>query len=127
MLGRNVQPSFHCVLGLRQPCAYQANDGIHGAIKEAYLNHEVHKDPLQGIGGPMTRSRAKRMKHALHGILVQLQEDDATWIRASMEAKSPNYITYIRAEFEPQGNDHEVRPSHEAQSGHNALIEAFDG
>ena len=67
------------------------------------------------------------MKQALQGLLVQLQEDEATWIRASMEAKSPSFIAYLWAEFEPQGNDHEVRPSHEAQSGHKALIEDLGG
>ena len=85
------------------------NDGAQGAIQEAFMNHEFHMDPLQGIGGPMTRSRAKRMKQALHGVLVQLQEDEASWIRASTEAKSPSFITYLWAEFEPQGNDLEVR------------------
>ena len=63
------------------------------------------------------------MKQALYGLLVQLQEDESTWIRASIEAKSPCFITYLWAEFEPQVNDHEVRPSHEAQSGHKALNE----
>ena len=67
------------------------------------------------------------MKQALHGFLVQLQEDEATWIRASMEAKSPSFITYLWAEFEPQGNDHEVRHSHVAQSGHKNFIEDLDG
>ena len=103
------------------------NGGAHGAIQEASMNHEFHKDPLQGIGGLMTRSRAKRMKQALHGLLVQLQDDEATWIRVSTEAKSPSFITYLWAEFEPRGNDHEVRPSPEAQSGHNDLIEDLDG
>ena len=103
------------------------NDGAQGAIQEASMNHEFHKEPLQGIESPMTRSRAKRMKQALKGLLVQLQKDEATWIRASMEAKSPSFITFIWAEFEPQGNDHDVRPSHEAQCGHKALIEDLDG
>ena len=102
------------------------NDGAQGAIQEAFMNHEFHMDPLQGIGGPMTRSRAKRSKQALRGLLVQLQEDKATCIRASMEAKSPSFLTYLWDEFEPQGNDLEVRPSREAQSGHKALIEALD-
>ena len=75
----------------------------------------------------MTRSRAKRIKQALHRLLVQLQEDEATWIRASMEAKSPSFITYLWAEFEPQWNDHEVHPSHEAKNGHKALIEDWYG
>ena len=51
------------------------------------------------------------MKQALHGLHVQLQEDEATWIRASMEAKSPTFITYQWAEFEQQGNDQEVLAS----------------
>ena len=64
----------------------------------------------------MTRSRAKRMKQALDGLLVQLQEDEATWIRASMEAKSPCFITYLWTKFEAQGNDQEVRPSHDVRT-----------
>ena len=71
------------------------NDGAQGAIQEASMNHEFRNYPLQGIGGPMTRSRAKRMKQALHGLHVQLQDDEATWNRASMEAKSPSFITYL--------------------------------
>ena len=73
------------------------NEGSQGAIQEASKNQEFHKDPLQGIGGPMTRSRAKRMKHALHGLLVQLPDDETTWIRARMEARSPSFITYLWA------------------------------
>ena len=75
----------------------------------------------------MTRSRANRMKQALRGLLVQLQEHEATWIRASIEAKSPSFITFLWAEFKPRGNDHGVRPSHETQSGHKALIEDVEG
>ena len=67
------------------------------------------------------------MKQALLGLLVQLQEDEATCIRATMGAKSSSFITYLWVEFEPKGNDHEVRPSHETQSGHKALIEDLDG
>ena len=89
------------MLGFTQPCAYQEKDGAQGVIQEASKNHEFHKDPLQGIEGPMTRSRAKRMKQALHGLLVQLQGDEATWNRASMETMSPSFITYLWAE--PRG------------------------
>ena len=32
------------------------------------------KDPLIDIGGPMTRSRAKKMKEALHGLVRNIQQ-----------------------------------------------------
>ena len=59
------------------------------------------------------------MKQGLHGLLGQLRQDETT----SMESKLPSFITYLCAEFEPQGNDNEVRASHEAKNGHKALIE----
>ena len=91
------------------------NDGAQGAIQEASMNHEFHKVPLEGIGGPMTRSRAKRMKHALHGLLVQKYK----------RMKLPGFEQVWRPSH--QGNDQEFRPSHEGQSGHKSLIEDLDG
>ena len=32
------------------------------------------KDPLIGLGGPMTRSRAKKMKEALYGLVRSIQQ-----------------------------------------------------
>lgn len=40
--------------------------------------NEFKIDPLQGIGSPMTKLKAKRMKQTLHGALVGLQEDGST-------------------------------------------------
>ena len=33
-------------------------------------------DPLQGIGGPMTRSRAKKMQESLCGIVEEIQKKE---------------------------------------------------
>jgi len=33
-------------------------------------------DPLHGIGGPMTRSETKRMKQALQGLVLKIQEKE---------------------------------------------------
>ncbi len=50
------------------------------------------KDPLQGIGGPMTRARAKQMKEALYGLVMEIQEKEA----ALEDSKaSPRLITYL--------------------------------
>ena len=35
-----------------------------------------HQDPLQGIGSPMTRARAKKMKEALQGLVMEIKEKE---------------------------------------------------
>jgi len=51
------------------------------------------KDPLIGLGGPMTRNRAKKMKEALHGLVRAIQRD--TKLRVEEEAKK---ITLLKVE-----------------------------
>ena len=51
------------------------------------------KDPLIGLGGPMTRNRAKKMKEALHGLVRVIQRD--TKLRVEEEAKK---ITLLKVE-----------------------------
>ena len=38
--------------------------------------HKNFQDPLQGIGGPMIRSRANWMKDALEGLIKEVQEKE---------------------------------------------------
>ena len=49
------------------------------------------KDPLIGLGGPMTRSRAKKMKEALHGLVRSIQQTT----KSQVEEK-PNFITLLK-------------------------------
>ena len=49
------------------------------------------KDPLIGLGGPMTRSRAKKMKEALHGLVRSIQQTT----KPQVEEK-PNFITSLK-------------------------------
>ena len=49
------------------------------------------KDPLIGLGGPMTRSRAKKMKEALHGLVRSIQQST----KPRVEDK-PNFVTLLK-------------------------------
>ena len=50
-------------------------------------------DPLQGIGGPMTRSKTKRMKQALQGgLLLKIKEKENQ--RKLRDA--PNWVTILQ-------------------------------
>ena len=49
------------------------------------------KDPLIGLGGPMTRSRAKKMKESLHGLVRILHQET----KPRVEEK-PNIITLLK-------------------------------
>ncbi|KAF7801146.1 E3 ubiquitin-protein ligase AIRP2 [Senna tora] len=60
------------------------------------------KDPLQGIGGPMTRARTKAMKEALNCFIRDLKELDPNYIKEStinMSSKSPRkVVTMLKAQ-----------------------------
>lgn len=63
------------------------------------------KDLLQGIGGSMTRLRAKRTKQALHRLLVQKEE--APWTKRT----SSRLVTYLRAGYEAYHTIHQSQES----------------
>ena len=50
------------------------------------------KDPLIGLGGPMTRSRAKNTKEALHGLVRAIHRD----VKPRVENKPNNFITLLK-------------------------------
>ncbi|WP_198155485.1 hypothetical protein, partial [Candidatus Burkholderia verschuerenii] len=50
------------------------------------------KDPLMGLGGPMTRSRAKKMKEALNGFILYLFEES----KPTRVEEKPNIITLFK-------------------------------
>ncbi|KAF7826354.1 E3 ubiquitin-protein ligase AIRP2 [Senna tora] len=60
------------------------------------------KDPLQGIGGPMTRARTKAMKEALNCFIRDLKELEPNYIKEStinMSSKSPRkVVTMLKAQ-----------------------------
>ncbi|KAF7802811.1 hypothetical protein G2W53_041922 [Senna tora] len=62
----------------------------------------ILKDPLQGIGGPMTRARTKAMKEALNCFIRDLTELELNYIKEStinMSSKSPrNVVTMLKAQ-----------------------------
>jgi len=50
--------------------------------------------PLHGIRGPMTRSKAKRMKQALQGLIIKIKEkEDQCKLRVA-----PNWVTFLQIE-----------------------------
>ena len=49
------------------------------------------KDPLIGLGGPMTRSRAKKMKEALHGLVRSIQQTTKSQVEEKL-----NFITLLK-------------------------------
>ena len=52
------------------------------------------KDPLQGIGGPMTRAKAKRMKQALQGLIMEIKgKEDQLGLEAA-----PKWVTFLQLE-----------------------------
>ena len=53
----------------------------------------------------MTRARAKRMKEALQGLVMEIQEEEAAL--ANFKA-SPRLITYLHIKDNGQGLTHEV-------------------
>ena len=59
-------------------------------------------NPFHGIGGPMTRARTKRMKEALQGLILQVQdketamEDSKTKFEGFIASRS--MVTYLVAE-----------------------------
>ncbi|KAF7802546.1 E3 ubiquitin-protein ligase AIRP2 [Senna tora] len=62
------------------------------------------KDPLQGIGGPMTRARTKAMKEALNCFIRDLKELEPNYIKEStinMSSKSPRkVVTMLKAQHD---------------------------
>ena len=49
-------------------------------------------DPLQGIGGPMTRANTKCMKQALQGLIMEMQAKEA--VQNESDAL-PRLITFL--------------------------------
>ena len=49
-------------------------------------------DPLQGIGGPMTRGKTKRMEQALQGLIMEMQAKEA--VQNESDAL-PRLITFL--------------------------------
>ena len=49
-------------------------------------------DPLQGIGGPMTRAKTKRMEQALQGLIMEMQAKEV--VQNESDAL-PRLITFL--------------------------------
>ncbi|KAF7841466.1 Transposon Ty3-G Gag-Pol polyprotein [Senna tora] len=79
--------------------ARQANKGRR---KHSGWKTNTLKDPLQGIGGPMTRARTKAMKEALNCFIRDLKELEPNYIKEStinMSSKSPRkVVTMLKAQ-----------------------------
>ena len=52
------------------------------------------EEALKGIGGPMTRSKTKKMKQALEGLIMELKEKEE---QCTMEATT-KWITFLQLE-----------------------------
>ena len=49
-------------------------------------------DPLNGIGGPMNKSKSKRMNQALQGLIIKINEKE---IQHASEV-APNWVTFLQ-------------------------------
>ena len=67
-------------------------------LEDLDLRNDEHKsnptptqawDPLQGIGGPMTRSKTKRMKEALHGLILEVHNGES-------KDMQPTYVNLLQ-------------------------------
>ncbi|KAF7834890.1 putative gag-pol polyprotein [Senna tora] len=68
--------------------------GLHAKSTQGWKTNTL-KDPLQGIGGPMTRARTKAMKEALNCFIRDLKELEPNYIKEStinMSSKSPRKV-----------------------------------
>ncbi|KAF7801155.1 Transposon Ty3-I Gag-Pol polyprotein [Senna tora] len=74
--------------------------GLHAKSTQGWKTNTL-KDPLQGIGGPMTRARTKAMKEALNCFIRDLKELEPNYIKEStinMSSKSPRkVVTMLKA------------------------------
>ena len=50
------------------------------------------KDPLQGMEGPLTRARAKRVKEALQGLVMEVQTKEDS---AGLES-NPRWVMFLQ-------------------------------
>ena len=73
-----------------EPCPF-VNDKRGRSNRDGGANSPSN-DPLHGIGGPMTRSKTKRMKQALQGLILKIKEkEDQCELRAT-----PNWVTLLQ-------------------------------
>ncbi|KAF7834899.1 Transposon Ty3-G Gag-Pol polyprotein [Senna tora] len=75
--------------------------GLHAKTTQGWKTNTL-KDPLQGIGGPMTRARTKAMKEALNCFIRDLKELEPNYIKEStinMSNKSHRkVVTMLKAQ-----------------------------
>ena len=77
------------------------NDGEQDAgpkVQDIINRHS--QDPLQGIGGPMTRARTRQMKEALQGLIMEVLERES--VLKGFNAL-PRLITYLKVEDDGPG------------------------
>jgi len=84
------------------------NNGDRGAGQMVQANiPKYSQDPLQGIGGPMTRAKTKRMKEALQGLIMEMYDKEALLedSKAVLEDSkyAPRTITYLYVQSDGQG------------------------
>lgn len=59
------------------------NDGDRGTTQVVQADiSKFFQDLLQGIGGPTTRSRTKRMKEALQGLIMDVNDNETALERS---------------------------------------------
>ncbi|KAF7815003.1 putative gag-pol polyprotein [Senna tora] len=84
------------------PFEQGGNDEEHDMESTQGWKTNTLKDPLQGIGGPMTRARTKAMKEALNCFIRDLKELEPNYIKEStinMSSKSPRkVVTMLKAQ-----------------------------
>ena len=57
---------------------------------------EGNKDDLQGLGGPMTRARAKRAKEALNQFVIYLNKEALTLEGLGHKGEEPKLVIFIQ-------------------------------
>ena len=63
-----------------------------GNDRDQVATSYIPKDPFQGIGGPMTRARTKKMKEALQGLVIEVKDKEANREDPMATTKVINYF-----------------------------------
>ncbi|XP_044463506.1 uncharacterized protein LOC123194381 [Mangifera indica] len=80
------------------PFEERGNDEDQG-VDQGQQN-KYSQDPLQGIGGPMTRARTNKMKEVLQGLIMEMHDKEVV---LEVSNATPRIITYLYVQDNGQG------------------------
>ena len=80
-------------------------DGIHEVMDGEGSRIQGSSSLLQGIGGPMTRLRVKRMSQALQGLIIELTDEKAIWMKMHSTKLYSCFIINLEESSSDQGSN----------------------